>query len=644
MGRRCWIDCRLLVPVLLTVAFSQPCFAWDFTLGGASNTWAYASYGQLGKRGFFGLFDIDASPNGDFAPLNGWVGNRGPDVGSLVSGTNGAYTAVSVETNPRIVGDWVQASGKYLINVYDSGTTQGAYVPMSPGQLAMWSVSVSTPVVTLIYGKRSFANGYGLQFAATRTKEYLIMEDSLSVPDVLTRLVFSGWLPRRVISWFNPEFWPRFKRQKGVPEPEDLYFKDETTGKSKFKDADEKGEGGFFQADPKKVPPKKNWPTDEDAYAWGQIGPARLRLGLGFYPWEQIIIPVSPAVPLGAWNTKDLNFVKGQNVLVYLDYASTDMVIGVGGLYVAFHQGPELQQTEVRRFNTPTKETYLTEGWVFLNYSNGRFFFKTELDWFKRTIRFQRSLTGFFQDPDAIAPPVLPGSFTDGSGRSRFAPQYRESWRYMAEAGVHCGPLGLSLLYAFMPGPDRRHGILIDRQPFIQENEQAALGVFDQYSILMAYLYGSGVNAPAHISDASVFGIRLEYALAANLMLQASALKALRNSQGYGWGYIRPNPAAGAFGTVDYDVRGSFAAPSPAIPDNDLGWEFMVGVNWKLLSGWAVETRVAYWQPGRWFNFACIDRSVPNWTVPDASNNWGASPERKIDPVLGFELRLGATY
>ena len=68
---------------------------------------------------------------------------------------------------------------------------------------------------------------------------------------------------------------------------------------------------------------------------------------------------------------------------------------------------------------------------------------------------------------------------------------------------------------------------------------------------------------------------------------------------------------------------------------------------WKLVEldaqNWTIEARVAYWRPGRWFKHACIDRSVPGWEIPGPGNNWGVNPNREIDPVLGFEVRLGGS-
>jgi hypothetical protein len=62
---------------------------WDFTLSGGSASWYYGQYVQLGDRGFFGKYNIDASATGDFAPLNSWVGNR-TDVNYLTADTTEA--------------------------------------------------------------------------------------------------------------------------------------------------------------------------------------------------------------------------------------------------------------------------------------------------------------------------------------------------------------------------------------------------------------------------------------------------------------------------------------------------------------------------------------------------------------------------
>ena len=306
---------------------------------------------------------------------------------------------------------------------------------------------------------------------------------------------------------------------------------------------------------------EKKWPSDEDPYAWGHIGPACLRIGFGFFPWESpdfgveilnpvivanpapppatlVLNPTSP-FPATSWNQFDFGVNRVQNWIGLIAYSSTDLEFGIGCLRSNYHQGPEAIKPSpalapplptISTINTPTFERYVTEGWTYLKYNNGRFFFNTELDWFNRVYRFQRSLNGtFFGAPDNV----------DGSG-SLFASQYRESWRYMTEAGFWYGPFAAKVFYSFMPGPDRRHGVYIDRQPFIQEDPQQAFGLFDPYSILLAYRFGSGVNAPAHISDASVYAVKLDYALAANLILEGSFLRAIRNTHGYAVGLSGP--------------------------------------------------------------------------------------------------------
>ncbi len=705
---------------------------YSLDLSGAKNMWFYGSYGQLGSRGFFGDYNVDASSTGGFAALNGWVGNQA-DIGNLVSGSNAGSSSINLKITPKYGNDWAKLQARYTINTYNTSAAPGSVTPLSPGQLTLWSAAVGTPLGTIRVGKQVFRQGCSLQFSDVRTSEYLMLDRTYSVPDILGCLVGLGVLPRKAMSWFNPHLWPRYRPTKYKPspfdnpnytEPEDELYRHPTKNKSVFKVWEDeqlaclKKRRDCFQTykkkpgdttvcgeplepgqDPGDFAKKRVEDLNEEiqelacriaeqqpdtevkkgsemecyigapdaakedkdkctreldkSYAWGHIGPACLRIGFGFFPWEtpdfnvEILNPltgIASRFPATSWNQFDLGVNRVQNWISLIAYSSTDLEFGIGCLRSNYHQGPEAIKPSpgapplpaISSINTPTFERYLTEGWAYLKYNNGRIFFNTELDWFNRVFRFQRSLNGtFFGIPDNV----------DGSG-SRFASQYRESWRYMAEAGFWCGPFAAKALYSFMPGPDRRHGIYIDRQPFIQEDPQQAFGLFDPYSILLAYRFGSGVNAPGHISDASVYALRLEYALASNLILETSFLRALRNTHGYAVGYRRPNTAAASFGSVVYgEPPGStFTNPAPSVPDGDLGWEVMGGFVWELMDGWAVETRASYWRPGRWFNYACIDRGVPNGNIPSAANNWGVRPDRAIDPVFGFEIQIITSY
>jgi hypothetical protein len=611
----------LVLPPAVRPAYPQ---ALQFEFGGANNQWAYLQYGQRGSLGFFGPYNLDASTTpGVYSNLNGWVGNRPTDVGILVSGSDAGVSSVALSVVPQLGNDWLRLSGRYTINVYDAGTAEGVFNAMSTGQLTTWAASATFPVATITYGKRVFSNGLGLQFASSRSQEYLVMERQVMVPDLLTRLVARGVLPRGMLSWFNPGAWGRYRETTCPEGSQDCDTVDPIPDTGEPKAADE------WQMGDNKM---------EGSFAGVKSCDGWLTIGLGLMPWKRITDGGA------AWARNDLNYVHSQNLIAYLRYTTSDLEMSVGMTRTTFHEGPELIQDLNIRLHTPTKETYVTEGWASLKWSNGRFFFNTELDWFNRILRFQR--TGDGQTYDPITAGLLPEFYTDGSGRSRFAPQYWESWRYVAEGGIFLGASSGRVFYAFMPGQDRRHGILIDRQPFIQEDPQTGTDVFDPYSILFSYLFGGGVRAPAHISAASVYAAKIDYCLAANLIVSGSVMHARRNADGYGWGYIRPSITtdAGVWGTVDYNVRGAFAASPPTIPDNDLGWEYVGSITWQLMETSFFEARVAYWKPGKWFSYACIDRSVPNWDAPSAANNWGVNPNRDIDGIYGFEIRLGATY
>jgi hypothetical protein len=648
-----WV-CALVLMLMTSVtclgAAKAPAKQGD--LSGAGLNWFYGYYGQLGSRGFFGEYNVDASSTGGtYAPLNAWVGNE-QDIKQLVTGTNAAISAFSLDLKPQYGNEWVNLKARYTINPYVTSAKQGAITTISPPNLAEWQVRVNTPLADVTVGKRVFAKGFDLQFSQNRTTEYLLLERSYLVPNILGCLVASGVLPRKVMSWFNPDYWPRRKEPEEKPTENlsdnlcnSLVSSGSETDKSTSNMVDEAQAGDPNSQNTAETGDEAagndKWPSDKDAYAYGEIGPGCLRIAFGFFPWET---PNTPNTPPGdtsvgppyfnLWNPNDVGANQAQNYLAFIQYMTTDLEFGVGCLRSSYHQGPELQNSLAARISAPTFERYVTEGWSYIKYGNGRYFFNTEVDWFNRVHRFHRSLNGtFFGTPDNV----------DGSG-SVFASKYWESWRYMAEAGGIFGPFVGRVFYCFMPGPDRRHGVYIDRQPYIQENLQQAFGLFDPYSILLSYRFGSGVNAPGHISDASVYAVKLDYAVASNLIIQGSFLRAFRNSHGYAVGFVRPNNAK--YGQVTYGEppTSTFTNPAPSIPERDLGWEAMAGFVWELMEGWSVSARVSYWRPGKWFNYACVDKSVPNWDNPSPANNWGVRPDRVIDSFLAVEVQVGASY
>jgi hypothetical protein len=577
----------LVVSLLCVVLMSRPVYAIaDFNLGGTDQKFLYSSYWQKGAHGFFGQYDVDNSSTSNFSSMNGWVGNLAAnDYGQIVSGTNVVGSKISVEANPQIAIDWVSANAKFIIDAYEIGSVPGSYNPVSAINLASWAITARTPLAEIAYGKANFMQGFGLQFSGNRTADYIMVSQEFPVPDILAGLLSTGFIPRKTLN--------------------------------------------------------SNQYTCSNSWNSGS-----LRLGFGVIPSQTIMVnalsPQANDQPLNNWNPHDVNATVSQNLMFCGKYSTPELTLASGITYTNYHQGPELRALAVDKINTPTKDTYLTEGWLALQYSNSTFAISTELDWYNRIIHFQKSQSGQFIDPDLPAGTVpIPGDFGDGSGRSHFAPQFIQSWRYMLELKKYQGPYGANLFYSYMPGRDRRHGILIDNQPQVTFNNQAALGPFSPYSVLLSSVFSGGVNAPHHISDASIYAVKFDYAMAANVALSLSYLNAVRNSDGFGWGYIRPD--ATTPGNVLYQDAGNFLAPSPAIPDKDLGWELVAAVNWKLLEQLSLEVRMAYWQPGAWFKYACVDRSVQNWDIPSGANFWGVNPNRSIDPIMGLELRLQAT-
>lgn len=369
-----------------------------------------------------------------------------------------------------------------------------------------------------------------------------------------------------------------------------------------------------------------------------------MRFGIGFAPH----IFMSPEY----FAMADKNANRSFDMACGTTYDAASFSFGVGGRYFRFRAGPESATFQgADDSNNPTgrlgvipTDTAATHGSVSARYNNGRFFFNAEAGWLFGWTRRQRWLSN------------ASGTLDDGSGRSRFAPDSIEHSRYMAEFGAFAGPAKVSFLWAWIAGPDRRHGIRIDRQGDLRFlTPLSSVTLFKPYSLILSYTYGGGNNTftvdsrHGYMTDANCLGVRLDYALASNLNLFAAIFSALRISHGYGWGFIRPEysespPQPHFTGAVQYNESDNFNAPRPSIPDSNLGHELDWGFGWKLLEGYAVQATFGLWQPGKWFSFACADRSVNNWKKPNNANYFGTNPARNIDPVFGVELMLTADF
>jgi hypothetical protein len=593
--------------MLLAGVLASHSFAWEFRMNGAFD-WKYEYYSQLGGNGFFGPYDVsnDAVFAGIESAANGWLGIETHDGlfqdqhPGVVSGSDASYSAIKLDLMAEfLVNPAISLKGKYRIggsNVgqddlqgdiweetgtgfnsrYVNSLVPGQNNPLAYGEWSMLWLTAKTPWGNIIFGKRPFSVGCGLQYNAEDATE-----ESL--------LFIAPYGPFK----FGWGLYPMLM-----------------------------GHMDFFDM------PRRLHPAWVD---WWYV--------MQDYYWPSVF-----------WDKSG----GAKRLMAFVDYSAGPFKIGIGTRYTSLHFGNEGYYSGTE---SPATEQFDLEGWLFAKYTNGRFFLNTEVDCFNRVRTAQTTSNGRIF---GILPP------NDGSG-SPFAPQYVEAWRGMVEAGVFSGPAKLSLLYAFIPGPDRRHGVLIDRQPttfpFVPgENGLAGLtalraqtiylnkhvgnsGVFRPYTLIFGYDFGSGINCfdlngNGCVTDASIIAARFDYALAANLNVYGAFLYAERVSHGWQWGCIWPQDRNLRFVPRRYLLNPTqeFTDPIPTIPDTELGWEIGLGADWKLLEQLLLTVRAAYWQPGRWFNYACIDRSVDNWRNQSSTNNWGVNPDRAIDPIFGLTI------
>lgn len=574
-------ECRLnanwlkfLLCVLLTCwLMIGSAIAWEFSMEGEL-VWKGRFVGQLGSRGFFGEYDFDrSSTGGNYASTNGWVGAK---LNDLSSSSNAADQVMETNVLPQLrLNEAVRLRGEYRIgawndpvaSAYINSTMPGVQVAISEGQWTMWWFSAQTPWGIIVFGKRPFDFGCGLQYNGSED----LTSESL--------LLVAPYGPFR----FGVGFYP-WRQQPDNP---------------------------FRQSQPNNSFPLSNIPTLGNPY----------------------------------FNPLDLNAILSVSPTVFFTYDAGPLSLGIMAEYFMYHRGPESQRLQTVREIFPTSDVVSTDGGAFVKYSNGRFFINAELDWLNRKTKYEPSQKGtFFGTPDRM----------NGTG-SLFAPRYIEAWRWMVETGVMAGPAKVSFIYSWLPGPDRRKGVLIDRQPYFYGFGN--YGLFAPYSLVMNFYYGAGLdlfnlNTDGYMNDASILALRLDYAVASNLNIFTSFFWANRASaHGYGWGLIRPQPPdkkpphqGSRVQFLKLSIINAGTQEAPSIPDNNLGWEIDAGTDWQLLDGWKVRLIGGYWQPGKWFNYACIDKTVLNWDIPVEGNRFGINPDRVIDPIVAVKLLVTVTF
>ncbi len=337
------------------------------------------------------------------------------------------------------------------------------------------------------------------------------------------------------------------------------------------------------------------------------------------------------------YNILDKNGIRQLSYRYFTTYQSGPLELGVFFAVMRWHAGSESQNIAAKRAAFNPYDLLMNHGTMYMKFFNGRVFFNAEAAFFKEDTHTMRTRPG---------------------------PLYKNSWRYMVEFGGLAGASKVSFLGAYLPGADRRRGRLINNQPYHNSPPFGMYDLFKPYSYLLGYSYGSGVNAFningwGYINEAVVLATRLDHALAANLNVFGTFLWAERSSKGYSWGFVRPgqnptiNQTVNAVGNLQTTanwtplVKYGQLNGAPNIPDSSLGWEVTAGLNWKLLEHYTLNGVVAYWQPGKWFNYACVDKKIPGWddqTDATPSYPFGTNPNRTIDPVMAAEVAVAVDF
>lgn len=603
---------KLLTPILalgLILCLMAPAAnAWEFSMDGTF-TWNYEVRGQLGSQGFFGAYDADLGANGGavgtYAPLNFWTGLRMTDgqvqpaanAQDLVSGSDAGYNSMYMSTNMQVrINPAVRIRGNYYIGSWDHHNWGGVI------QVAGATDPLSNQVAAGLLVSPEYLNmhAHGVQRS------------------------------------FSPGYWRTLWLTAQVPWGEIAVGKRPASW----------GMGLTFDG--------ANNRASESLSFFAPYGPFRIIMGL--YPSRRAGNAVY-------WNDSyDKNNSRNWDWSLNVLYDNGPFTAGIVGNFVRTHRGGEsiLNVTGTRITPAATdgrvhglyndfSEFY---GNAMVKFNNGRFFLNSEVATYQGIRNFLGNNT------------YTPGfgahlRTTNGVWMQEVnAPTYNNFWAGAVEAGVLAGPSKIALLGAWLTGSDTRvdqNGVRRLVENGIQPDTFSNTSVFRPYSYLMAYSYSMGNTRGAAdtregwVSDASFYGARLDYAVAANLNLSASFAWAERFSKsGYTWGFIYPTPVVTTGGWTEMQNQRAINAPS--IPDTALGWEVDAGADWKLLEGLTLRTTLAYWQPGKWFAFACQDKTVPGWgsgavgSGASWANNWYTRPDKTIDPIWGLDFKLEGTF
>ena len=268
---------------------------------------------------------------------------------------------------------------------------------------------------------------------------------------------------------------------------------------------------------------------------------------------------------------------------------------------------------------------------VYAKYFDGRFLANAEYAW---------------GTDDRYYPVAQVGDGANAGGR----PLHMEAYHWFSELGVVSGPAKLTLMYALSSGP-----VLNYHNP-----RKLVFGMpinwhaMEPYEFLMFNTFAGGnqggwaatdlsIVADEHgqMTDAYCFGARADYALASNLNIWATYIWAHRLERaGFLNGGVRDVGNGAAGGVAPGTFLAAYGGTTPYCPDGYIGWEAGAGVDWKLLEGFSLRMRYAYWQPGDWFTYA-YQALIPGGPYPGGSSTFsGAGVLQSRSPINAFEGKL----
>ena len=622
---------KLFTPILalgLILCLMAPAAnAWEFEMDGVY-TWLYETRGQQGTNGFFGAYDtaVDDGANtllgaGAYAPYNFYTG--GYYLGSLSGTTANAITRGASPTGgrPYVGGQIVSGSDASWGTM---NMTTNMQIRMNPAVRIRGNYYI---------GSWHQPNNYTSAGRLTHF-EYLQME---------------GHGAQRS---FSPGYWRTLWLSAQLPWGEIAVGKRPSSW----------GMGLAFGGPDNR--------SSESLYLAVPYGP--IRIGMGLYTSRDGYMTDdygNPAAGFYNWQADKNNKRVFDMTVPQITYSQGPINAGAYVNWMFRHRGGEAVIRDpgtagagtaaAQRGTTQARDYSEWYGGAFFKYNNGRFFLNSEINTLQATDR--RSGTFAQVNRAQMAWPT---------------PVQTNHWSGALEAGVLAGPAKVSVLGSWMTGNDYRYaqnGLNNNAQQLalvesgLQPDAWSNTGVFRPYSYLMVYSYGLGTSfardtGDGWVQDASFYGGRMDYAVAANLNIFGAFAWAEKFSKsGNLWGCLSPYTGDGAgtaatntgdgsvvYQNIDYNLAGGNSRPT--IPDTALGYEIDFGFDWKLLEALTARCTVGYWVPGKWWSFATVDKGQANWAnarTGDLAGNgtwWGTNPGKTIDPIWGMEFKLEGTF